>query len=58
MAQHTTHHWVRVDDVDLDLILTFDPEDVGDGFPEKVLAAYRKWSNTVKDIVEDGLETA
>jgi len=50
-VQHATHHWVRVVDNDLDLFLTFDPEDVG------TLAAYRKWANSVKDIVEDGLET-
>lgn len=53
---HVSHHWIRLADVDLDLILTFDPEDGGD--PAGLLTRYRRWAASVKDAVEDGLETA
>lgn len=55
--EHVTHHWICVEDVDLDLILTFDPDDLGGTTAER-LAAYRKWAESVKDVIEDGLETA
>lgn len=54
---HVTHHWVRLEDVDLDLILTFDPEDVA-STPTDLIREYRKWAESVRDAIEDGLETA
>jgi len=56
-SEHVTHHWVRIEDVDLDLILSLDPDDAGGTTAER-LYAYRRWAETVKDIVEDGLESA
>ncbi len=59
MDEHVTHHWIRLDDTTLDLILTLDPEDaVGprDGLVALV-NGYRKWAETVRSAVEDGLET-
>lgn len=59
MARHETRHWVRIEDVDLDLILTFDPEDVVDAErdPQGLIREYRKWADTVREVVDDGLET-
>lgn len=52
-------HWVRLFDPILDLILTFDPEDVVDAErePQKLIREYRKWAETVREAVDDGLET-
>ena len=47
-----THHWIRVSDEDLALILD-GPEDGTDVNPEPWL----DWIDEVIDIVEDGLET-
>lgn len=60
MARYETRHWVRIEDVDLDLILTFDPEDVVDAErdPQGLIREYRKWADTVREVVDDGLETA
>ena len=57
---HVTHHWVRLDDPIVDLILTFDPEDLYDPFddPQGLITEYRKWAETIRQAVEDGLETA
>lgn len=54
------HHWVRLEDPMLDLILTFDPEDLVDAErdPQGLIREYRKWAETVCQAVEDGLETA
>jgi hypothetical protein len=57
MPEHVTHHWVRLDDTTLDLILTLDPEDVASD-TASLLKAYRKWAETVREAVDDGLETA
>lgn len=57
---HASHHWVRLDDPIVDLILTFDPEDLYDPFddPQALISEYRKWAETIRSAVEDGLETA
>lgn len=57
---HTLHHWVRLDDVIVDLILTFDPEDLVDAEtePQELIREYRKYIETIRSAVEDGLETA
>lgn len=57
---HSTHHWVRLDDPIVDLILTFDPEDLYDPYadPQPLITEYRKWAETIRTAVEDGLETA
>jgi hypothetical protein len=58
-GRHPVHHWVRLADVDLDLILTFDPEDLVDAErdPHALIREYRKWAETVREAVDDGLET-
>lgn len=53
--QPATHHWVRIEDATLDLILTFDPEDPGT--TGSLLDRYRRWRETVLAAVEDGLES-
>jgi hypothetical protein len=60
MPEHVTHHWVKLDDPIVDLILTFDPEDLFDygDDPYPLIHAYRKWAETIRQAVEDGLETA
>ena len=57
---HATHHWVKLDDPIVDLILTFDPEDLWDAVddPQSLISEYRKWAETIRSAVEDGLETA
>lgn len=57
---HVTHHWVRLDDVIVDLILSFDPEDLVDAEtePHELIREYRKYVETIRQSVEDGLETA
>jgi hypothetical protein len=54
-----THHWVRLEDPIVDLIFSFDPEDLADADtePQKLIREYRKWAETVRSAVEDGLET-
>jgi hypothetical protein len=51
---------VRLDDVMVDLILTFDPEDLvdADSEPHELIREYRKYVETIRQAVEDGLETA
>jgi hypothetical protein len=53
-------HRVRLDEPIVDLILTFDPEDLYDPFddPQQLITEYRKWAETIRTAVEDGLDTA
>lgn len=48
---HPTHHWVRIEDIDLAYIL----EGPGD---DSTIDGLYTWIDEVIDIVEDGLETA
>jgi hypothetical protein len=52
-TERPTHHWVRIEDVDLALILN-GPDGGTDLNPEPWL----DWIDEVIDIIEDGLETA
>jgi hypothetical protein len=52
-----SHHWIKLDDSMLDLILTLDPEDVAMN-DDDLVNQYRKWAETVRQAIEDGLETA
>lgn len=42
----------------VDLILTFDPEDLFDPHddPQPLISEYRKWAETIREAVADGLD--
>lgn len=59
--QHfVTWHWIRLEEPLLDVILSFDPEDLEDAErnPQGLIREYRMWAETVRAAIEDGLETA
>jgi hypothetical protein len=51
---------VVLDEALVDLILTFDPEDLYDPLddPQPLITEYRKWAETIRTAVEDGLDNA
>lgn len=57
MARHADHHFARLSNSELDLILRFDPEVRPDDDPQVKLAEFRHYINTVQSIVDDSLET-
>jgi hypothetical protein len=53
-------HRVTLDEAIVDLILTFDPEDLWDPCedPQPLITEYRKWAETIRTAVEDGIDNA
>lgn len=53
-------HRVPLDESIVDLILSFDPEDLWDSYadPQPLITEYRKWAETIREAVADGLDIA
>lgn len=50
--------FVRLDEAIVDLVLTFDPEDLYDPLddPQALITEYRKWAETIRQAVDTGLD--
>jgi hypothetical protein len=48
------YHWIKLPEAIVDLILTLDPEDVATDENDAV-DQYRKWAETIRTAVADGL---
>lgn len=50
--------WVELDESAVDLILTFDPEDLYDPYadPQPLITEYRKWAESIREAVADSLD--